>query len=258
MKSCIVTRGQTKFIYFSLVFILSILMVITSVRSAVTTVQTHTKRKLPIYAVKTDEKKIALTLDCAWENSDTQILVDTFKKYNIKVTFFVTGDFCERYPDDIKLWASEGHSIQNHSNRHPHVKNIEKQKLIDDTTKCDEIIEKTIGKKPKLYRAPYGEFSDSMLEVFETDLNHKVIQWDIDSVDWKKPTSSEIVNRVMKNIKNGSILLFHNDTKPTPEALNIIIPKLQSQGYEFVLVEDLILYDNYKLDHEGRQISLKN
>ncbi len=126
--------------------------------------------------------------------------------------------------------------------------------MIDDTTKCDDIIENTVGVRPTLYRAPYGEYSNGMLSVFETDLPHKVIQWDVDSVDWKKPSAETIVERVTKRVRNGSIILFHNDTKPSPEALNIIIPKLQSEGYEFVLVKDLIYYDNFSLNHEGRQV----
>lgn len=137
-------------------------------------------RKLPIYAVKTDKKQLALTFDCAWENSDTTELLEILSQNKIKATFFATGDFCERYPEDIKLLADNGHSIQNHSNKHPHVENIEENKLIEDTVACDEIIEKLTSKKPSLYRAPYGEYSNKMLTVFEDTLLHKVIQWDVD------------------------------------------------------------------------------
>lgn len=142
-------------------------------------------KKLPIYAVNTTEKKIAITLDCAWENSDTQILLDIFDRNEIKATFFATGDFCERYNEDIKLIFSKGHAIENHSYNHPHVASISSEKLIADTKKCDAIIEELTGKSPSLYRAPYGEYSDKMLLTFEEGLQHKVIQWDVDVVTLK-------------------------------------------------------------------------
>lgn len=216
---------------------------------------THaTKRKLPIYSVETTDKKVALTFDCAWENSDTDILLKILSTSNIKATFFVTGDFCSRYPDDIKKIAQAGHSVQNHSYTHPHVENISPEKLIADTKACDEIITNLTGVVPTLYRAPYGEYSDSMLTVFEQDLKHQVIQWSCDSVDWKGKTAEAMVNTVLAKANEGGIILFHNDTKNTPQAIEQVIPALTSKGYSFVLVQDLIYKDNYTIDHTGRQI----
>lgn len=145
----------------------------------------NAKRKLPIYGVNTDEKVIALTFDCAWENSDTDRLMDILSRSGVKATFFATGDFCKRYPEDIKRIFNEGHDIQNHSYAHPHVENIAAEKLIADTNKCDSIIEDLTGVRPTLYRAPYGEYSDGMLTVFEAQLGHKVIQWDCERHDIK-------------------------------------------------------------------------
>lgn len=256
MKSFIITKK--KLLMTSACQILAVSLIFMFFQSPVIQTVAKAERLLPIYCVETNEKKIALTFDCAWENSDTLILMDILKSYNIKATFFATGDFCERYPDDVKLISMSGHAVENHSNKHPHVENIEKQKLIDDTNNCDKIIEGITGKKPTLYRAPYGEYSNNMLQVFESDLKHKVIQWDVDSRDWQGREASAMAETVLKKVGNGSIILFHNDTKNTPEALLQIIPKLQSDGYEFVLVEDLILFDNYKLNHEGRQIKSGN
>lgn len=211
---------------------------------------------LPIFGVSTNDMKISLTFDCAWENSDTMRLIDILDKYDVKATFFVTGDWCERYPDDVLSLYEKGHAIENHSNAHPHVQTISKDKLISDTLKCDEIIESVTGVRPTLYRAPYGEFSDSMLKVFETDLPHKVIQWTADSRDWQGREAHDMAHTIITNTQSGGILLFHNDTINTPEALEIILPTLIEEGYEFVLVEDLILWDNYTLNHQGLQIKI--
>lgn len=210
---------------------------------------------LPIYGVSTSEKKIALTFDCAWENSDTEQLIDILNSFDIKATFFVTGDWCSRYPNDVKLFFDEGHAIENHSYSHPHVASIASDRLIADTRACDDIITAITGVAPTLYRAPYGEFSDSMLQVFDTVLSHKVIQWTADSRDWQGREAIDMAHTVISNITPGGIILFHNDTINTPQALEIIIPQLQDEGYEFVLVSDLILWEDYEINHLGLQIT---
>jgi polysaccharide deacetylase family sporulation protein PdaB len=212
------------------------------------------EKKLPIYCVKTNEKKIALTFDAAWGNSDTDQLIKILKEHKAKATFFTTGDWVTRFPNDVKKLSKEGHDIQNHSDNHPHVKDIGPQKLIEDTTACDQKIKEITGKKPTLYRAPYGEYSNKMLNVFEKTLAHKVIQWDVDSVDWKGKSENEMFVSVTQKVKNGSIVLFHNDVKNTPQAVEQILDKLGKEGYSFVLVKDLIYTENYTIDHTGMQI----
>lgn len=217
-------------------------------------VSSQLQKRLPIYGVNTEEKLVALTFDCAWENSDTEILLKLLEQNEVKATFFTTGDWCERYPEDVKRLSGAGHAVENHSYGHPHVASIPAEKLIADTEKCDAIIEQLTGVKPMLYRAPYGEYSDSMLQVIEDQLGKKTIQWDCDSRDWQKRESADMVQTIQNKVRSGSILLFHNDTKNTPAALRQLIPLLKGQGYQFVLVKDLISFDAVSLDHEGRQI----
>lgn len=254
MKSHVISRRTSKILFLGIILILITIVSLVFCKTVVTPTSGNANKKLPIYYVDIKEKKIAITFDCAWENSNTQALLDLLAANKAKATFFATGDFCERYPQDIKMLNKAGHAIQNHSNKHPHVKDISKEALIKDTTECDKIIESITGKKPTLYRAPYGEYSNSMLAVFETDLTHKVIQWNVDSVDWKRPTPEAINERILKKVKPGSILLFHNDLDNTTQALTTLLPTLREQGYQFVLVEELIYKDNYILDFEGKQV----
>ncbi len=211
-------------------------------------------KRLPIYGVNTREKKIALTFDCAWENSDTQALLSLLSQNEVKATFFVTGDWCSRYPEDVRAFFDAGHAVENHSYAHPHPASVSREALIADTEKCDAAIRELTGKTPSLYRAPYGEYSDEMLRVLEDELGKSVIQWDCDSRDWQKREAADMAATVREKVRPGSILLFHNDTENTPEALRQIIPELKGAGYEFVLVEELILKEGYTLDHEGRQM----
>lgn len=211
------------------------------------------ERLLPIYCVERGDKKIALTFDVAWENSNTQKLIDILKENDAKATFFVTGDWCDRYPEDVKMFFDAGHDIQNHSNAHPHVEGMNINELINDTRECNRKIKMITGVEPTLYRAPYGEFDDSLITTMD-GMGMKVIQWDVDSVDWKKPSAAQIQKKVLKGVKSGSILLFHNDLENTTEALPEILKKLKSEGYEFVPVKDMIYTENYTIDAQGKQV----
>ncbi|MDE7229449.1 MAG: polysaccharide deacetylase family protein [Oscillospiraceae bacterium] len=211
------------------------------------------QRRLPIYCVECEEKKVAVTFDVAWENSNTSALIEILERSGAKATFFVTGDWCDRYPDDVKAFYDAGHSIENHSDQHPHVEGININDLINDTKECSRKIKMITGEEPTLYRAPYGEFDDNLLTTIE-GLGMKTIQWDVDSVDWKKPSPDDIKKKVLKNVKNGSILLFHNDLENTTAALPEILSTLKSQGYSFVTVDELIYKDNYTIDAAGKQI----
>ncbi|MGN0649682.1 MAG: polysaccharide deacetylase family protein [Oscillospiraceae bacterium] len=209
-------------------------------------------RKLPIYRVERGDNKIALTFDVAWENSNTDDLIKILGEFNAPSTFFITGDWCDRYPEDVKKFYDAGHEIQNHSDQHPHVEGINVNDLITDTREASRKIKMITGVEPTLYRAPYGEYDDSALTTLE-GMGMKVIQWDVDSIDWKEPTPEEIKARVLKGVKSGSIVLFHNDLENTTEALPQILTQLKNDGYEFVTVSDLIYPDNYTIDANGEQ-----
>lgn len=223
------------------------------ITAAVTSVGTKAEqRKLPIYRVERADNKIAVTFDVAWENSNTDELLNILNEYDAKATFFITGDWCDRYPDDVKKFADAGHEIENHSDQHPHVEGINVNDLINDTRECSRKIKMITGKEPVLYRAPYGEYDDSLLTTLE-GMGLKTIQWDVDSVDWNKPTSEQITKKVLENTKSGSILLFHNDLQNTTEALPNVLKGLKERGFEFVTVDELILHDNYTIDANGEQ-----
>lgn len=209
-------------------------------------------RLLPIYSVKTDEKKACLTFDAAWGNSDTEELIKILGKYNVKATFFVVGDWVNKYPESVKALNDAGHSIQNHSDTHPHMSKLDREKSAEEIINCNKKIEAITGKAPTLLRPPYGDYNNSVIEAVRSQ-KMQTIQWDVDSLDWKNPTPQEISKRVLSNVQNGSIILFHNDAKNTPAALPEIIEALQKQGYTLVTVNDLIYPDSSPIDPNGQQ-----
>lgn len=223
------------------------------ITAAVTSVGTKAQqRQLPIYRVERNDNKVAVTFDVAWENSNTDELIEILDEYGAKATFFITGDWCDRCADDVKKFADAGHEIENHSDKHPHVEGINVNDLINDTRECSRKIEMITGRAPTYYRAPYGEYDDSLLTTLD-GMGLKTIQWDVDSVDWNKPTAEQITKKVLGNTKSGSILLFHNDLQNTTEALPNILKGLKEKGFEFVTIDELVLHDNFTIDANGEQ-----
>ena len=138
-------------------------------------------RKLPIYNVQREDKVCAISFDAAWGNEDTHDLIEILKKYNVKATFFVVGDWVDKYPESVKELADAGHDIMNHSNTHPHLTQISKEKMISEVTECDEKIKKITGKTPNLFRPPYGDYNDNVVTTLK-DIGHYTIQWDVDTL----------------------------------------------------------------------------
>ena len=209
-------------------------------------------RQLPIYAVATDEKKIAITFDAAWTNQDTDALIEVLAKHNAKATFFIVGDWAKSFPESVKAFYDAGHTIANHSDTHKAFSKCSKQEIKEEILNCNEKLEGIIGEKVTLLRAPSGDYTNQSIEVAKS-LDMTTIQWDCDSLDYQKLSVDEIVNRVISRVTNGSIVLFHNGVENTAPALDKVLTELEKQGYSFVSVNDLIYKEDYYLDHTGRQ-----
>jgi peptidoglycan-N-acetylglucosamine deacetylase len=209
-------------------------------------------KKVPIYSVDTKEKKISLTFDISWGEDTTLKLLDILDKYNVKATFFLVGGWIDDNGELVKEMVKRGHELGNHTNKHPNMSSISKERLIEEIMLCDSKIMSLTGKGTKLFRCPAGEYNDVVLDTVQS-LGRYTIQWDADSIDWKEHGPNIEYNRIIKKAKPGSILLFHNTAKYTPETLPQVIEKLQKDGYSFVKVSDLIYKDNYYIDAEGKQ-----
>lgn len=216
--------------------------------------ETESSRKIPIYCVDTTEKKIAISFDAAWGNEQTDELIAILEQYQVKTTFFVVGSWAEKYPESVKALQEAGHEVCNHSDSHPHMPQLSKTEQVSELQSCSEKIASLTGETPLLFRPPYGDYSNDVLEAVE-ECGMYAVQWDVDSLDWKNPSVDEMVERVVSSVQCGSIVLFHNGAEPTPEALPLILERLQGEGYEIVPVSELILKENYTIDHTGKQIA---
>jgi len=211
-----------------------------------------TQRVLPIYSVERDNKAVALSFDAAWGNEDTQLLIDILNQYNIKATFFLVGEWVDRYPESVKQLYDAGMEIGNHSDHHAHYTKLNSSEIVSDVASCNEKIKSITGTEPTLFRCPYGEYDDHVVSAVNS-MGMQVIQWDVDSLDWKDLSAEDIYKRVTSKVAAGSICLFHNAALNTPEALPSIIEYLLSEGYDIVPISQLIYTENFIIDHSGRQ-----
>ena len=213
----------------------------------------NTKRELPIYSVETDEKKIAISFDAAWGAEYTDEILDILKKRNIKTTFFLVGFWVDKYPEQVKRIASEGHEIGNHSTTHPHMSQLSSEQIRMEIETTQKKIEELAGDRAvKLFRPPFGDYNDRLILTCR-EMGFYPIQWDVDSLDWKEYGVDHMFNQVIKKVRSGSIVLFHNNAKYIVQALPLILDHILEEGYSIVPISELIYKDNYYIDHTGRQ-----
>ncbi len=211
-------------------------------------------KKVPIYSVETDEKAVALTFDAAWGADKTLGIMETIEEKDAKATFFLVSFWAEKYGDVLKKLASSDRiEIGTHSSTHPYMSKLTKNEMQLELSTSRELIEDITKRKVELFRPPYGDYSDRLLDTAK-EQGLYTIQWDVDSLDWKDLSKAEITERIVGKCRNGSIVLMHNDGKHTLEALPAVIDGLRAKGFTFKTVGELIYKDNYTIDHTGRQI----
>ena len=141
-----------------------------------------------------------------------------------------------------------------HSNTHPHVNNLSYEENIKEIELSNDKIEKIIGKRTNLYRAPYGEYNNVVIKA-ANDRGYYTIQWSLDTLDYTGLTGDDMWSRIDTKLSSGDIILTHNGTKHTAEALDMLLKNIKQKGFEIVPISNLILKSNYKIDSTGMQIS---
>ena len=215
-------------------------------------VAASSERKLPIYSVELSEKKISISFDCAWGVEYTDKILDELDRHNVKCTWFATQFWVEKYPQYAKKIIQRGHELGSHSKTHPYMSTLTGGQVRDELISSCQAIETATGVKPTLFRPPYGDYNNTLIDTC-AQLGIFPIQWDVDSLDWKNLSATELSLRVINGVKDGSIILCHNNGLHTAEALPMIFSTLQNRGYRFIPIGELIYKTNYTIDHTGKQ-----
>lgn len=212
--------------------------------------------EVPIYSVSIEEKVAAITFDINWAKEENlYTILDILDKYNTKATFFIMGAWVNQNDENVeklKAIVERGHEIGNHSYLHPNFTKIGEEQIKEELRKTNEIIEKLTKVKPVLFRFPSGDYNERVNKVVLNE-GFISIQWNCDSVDWKEEGAEIEYSRIKENLKPGSILLFHNNAKYTPENLEKVLKDYQNQEYKFVKVGDLIYNEGYTVEKDGTQ-----
>lgn len=187
------------------------------------------------------KKRIALTFDDGPSKRYTAKILDILKAQNVKATFFVVGENVQKYPELLSREIAEGHEIGNHTYSHCHLQRIDAGTLSGELDKAGKILMQVGGYKARLFRPPEGVVNNAVKTAAEGS-GYSLVLWTIDTRDWAHNTPERIISTITKNASDGDIILFHDfvvGESPTPEVLEVIIPKLREMGFEFVTVSEL-------------------
>ena len=192
----------------------------------------------PIYRGNPEKPMVALLINVAWGNEYIPGILKTLKGSRVKATFFFDGSWVKNNPDLATMISLEGHEIGNHAYSHPDLKQRSRNETMDELIKTNDVIEATLGIKPIWFAPPSGSFNQETIHVAD-ELGMKTILWTVDTVDWKKPATSEMVARVVSGVSNGSMVLMH-PTKAVFEGLETMIIDIKAKGYQLGTVSDLM------------------
>ncbi len=210
------------------------------------------KRELPIYSVQRDDKVLSISFDASWGADKTLSILDILDEHNVKTTFFLVGGWVDKYPDMVKEIAARGHEIGNHSDTHPHMSQLSESDIKDELRIMSDKVEKLTGVRPTLFRPPYGDYNNRVIEVARAE-GYECVQWSIDSLDWKDRGTEDIIKQCTYRVDNGDIVLFHNDSNDIVNALPTVIKHYQGLGYTIIPVSELLLEGEYTIDVQGKQ-----
>lgn len=212
----------------------------------------YSTRKVPVYCVDTQNKQVAISFDAAWGADKTDGILEILKEYNVSATFFLVGFWVDEYEEEVKKISDAGIEIGTHSESHPDMAKLDAETIKTELTTSIEKIEKITNKKVELFRAPFGSYNNTLLEQAE-NMGLITIQWDVDTLDWKGLPAQDMCSRVLDKVKNGSIILMHNNSDNILDGLRMILDRLTMQGYEITSVGELVYKDNFEIDRNGVQ-----
>lgn len=244
--------NRKKPLFSALALVAAVILILWTVNNPAIVGASAVQRLLPVYCVQREDKLVAISFDAAWGNEDTQTLIDILSEHGVNATFFVVGDWVDRYPESVKALSDAGNEVMNHSTSHAHFAALSEPEIVSDLNTCNQKIAAITGTSPTLFRCPYGEYDDHVIQAVNST-GMTAVQWDVDSLDWKGISASEIQKRVLDRVQPGSIVLFHNAAEHTPEALPGILDTLIADGYTVVPVSQILLDGECTIDHTGRQ-----
>ncbi len=189
-----------------------------------------------IFGIDPNKKMVALTYDDGPNTDVTNSILDTLKKNNSRATFFVVGSRVNTYKDCIIKANNQGCEIGNHSYNHTILTSVNSQKINSEINSTNTAVKNLIGKSPSLVRTPGGATNSTV----RSTVKYPIIQWNVDTLDWKYRNAATVVSNVKSNVRDGSIVLMHDLYSSTATATKEIVPWLIKNGYQIVTVSEMM------------------
>ena len=192
----------------------------------------------PIYKGNPEKPMVSFIINVAWGNEYLSDMLATLKQHHVTTTFFLEGRWAQKYPELAQMITDAGHEVGNHSFTHPDMKNLSTVQIQQEITKTNGVIKATTGSIPKWFAPPSGSFKDEVVKIASNE-EMGTIMWSVDTIDWQKPTSDVLIQRVMSKVHNGAIILMH-PTAATSQSLEQLILQIKNKKLQINTVSNLL------------------
>ena len=215
---------------------------------------TARERALPIYSVGRDDDAIALTFNITTaEDAHTATVAEVLNAFDVRATFFVTGEWVRENGGFAAELARSGHELMNLSDDHCLLRKRPAAEVQANVRAGSDAIEAITGTRPTVFRAPYGEYDDKIVALV-AGLGMRTVQWSVDSGDWRGRDAAAIVRQVQRRAFPGAIVLLHSNLEQTALAMPDLLEGLLQQGYILIPVSELVHETEFTISITGRQI----
>ncbi|MEH7177167.1 polysaccharide deacetylase family protein [Neobacillus vireti] len=192
----------------------------------------------PIYRGHPDKPMVSFIINVAWGNEYLPDILAALKKHQVSASFFLEGNWVKNNPDLAKMIVSAGHEVGNHSYSHPDMKRLAASQTREQLIRTNEVIKAATEKKSEWFAPPSGSYRDETVKI-AAELNMKTVMWTVDTIDWRKPTPDQLINRVISKIDKGSMVLMH-PTESTAQSLDRLITMIEEKGLIIGTVSELM------------------
>lgn len=192
----------------------------------------------PIYRGHPEKMMVAFLINVSWGEEHIPTILKTLREHDVKATFFIEGKWAKEHKQYVEMILEQGHVIGNHAYNHPDMAKISAEEMKKQIVDTNDILEAMTGTRPKWFAPPSGSFNDHVVQIAHEE-NMETILWSVDTIDWKNPSVSVMINRVMKNIHPGAMILMH-PTEPVAQGLSTLIEQIKEKNYKIDTIEVLL------------------
>ncbi|RDW17792.1 polysaccharide deacetylase family protein [Oceanobacillus chungangensis] len=195
----------------------------------------------PIYRGHPEKKMVSLMINVSWGTEYIPTILKTLQENKVKATFFIEGKWAKENAELVKMIDEQGHIIGNHAYNHPDMARISNQKIVEQIAQTNDILSAITGKTPKWFAPPSGSFNEQVVQS-AYNLKMETILWTVDTIDWKKPSVSVMMNRVNSKLHPGATILMH-PTQVIAEGLDLLIKSIKENEYRIGTIDKLLSND---------------